>query len=148
MALTLEEALKDRLLSGMHDECTWEKLLVIDKLTLARAIEIAQGEEAVNKNTEALKTMETTLNAVTNPCYRCEGMSSKMTVSFKMQIAIIMSVCKSRKMTTMSTSLWCIQQLMSNEATARYKICHHLTVSEEDHEKKVPHKVHQLRTSH
>ena len=56
-------------MSGIHDECTWEKLLVIDKLTLAQAIEIAQREEAVSRNAEALKEKETTINAVNNPCY-------------------------------------------------------------------------------
>ena len=57
----LEEALSDRLVCGIRDERTHKKLLVIDKLTLARAIEIAQGEEAVNKNAEALKAKETTV---------------------------------------------------------------------------------------
>ena len=39
----LEEVLRDRLVCGTCDESTRKKLLVVDKLTLAQAIEIAQG---------------------------------------------------------------------------------------------------------
>ena len=39
----LKEALRDRLVCGIRNERTWKKLLVIDKLTLTRAVEIAQG---------------------------------------------------------------------------------------------------------
>ena len=44
----------------------------------------------MNKNDDALKAKETTVNAVTNPCYRY-GVSPmrKLNVSFEMQIAII-----------------------------------------------------------
>ena len=59
---------------------TQKKLLVIDNLTLAKAVEVAQGDEAADQNAEALKGKETTLN-VTTPCYRCgELPTTKTTV--------------------------------------------------------------------
>ena len=95
---------------GICDECTWKKLLVINKLTLAWAIEITQKEEAVNKNAEALKAKETTENEFTNPCYRCGDTSHEQTeCRFRNadchncgKRGHIASVCKSRRMLNIS----------------------------------------------
>ena len=62
----LEESLRDCLVCGILIEHTQKRLLVIYKLTLAQAIEVAHGKEAMNKNAEALKAKEITVNAVTN----------------------------------------------------------------------------------
>ena len=39
----LDEALRDRLVCGIRDQTTQRKLLTVPKLTLAKALEIAQG---------------------------------------------------------------------------------------------------------
>ena len=73
----LEEALRDRLMCGIRNVRTQKKLLVIEDLTLTKAIAISQGEEAADKNVESLKGKETTVNTVSSapntgmsPCYR------------------------------------------------------------------------------
>lgn len=70
----LNEALRDRLVCGIRDGHTQKKLLTIADLTLAKAMDVAQGEEAAERNSKALKGMEAAVNiVVTKPCYRCGG---------------------------------------------------------------------------
>ena len=88
----LEEALQDRFVCGLRSEAT-QKQLQTD-LTLARAVDIAKGIEAANKNTQQLSTSKkadlTEVNKVTRNstpaklCYRCgkPGHTSS-TCSFK-----------------------------------------------------------------
>ena len=47
----LEQALKDRLVRGLRNRAIKEELLTKHDLTLKRAQEIAEGMEAVSKNT-------------------------------------------------------------------------------------------------
>ena len=71
----LDEALRDRLVCGIRDVNTQKKLLTIQDLTLAKAIDIAQGEEAADRNAKALKGTEMNVGLVTKPCYRCGSMN-------------------------------------------------------------------------
>ena len=50
----LDEALRDRLACGMKDAATQRRLLAESKLTLAKALEIAQGMEAAAKQAQQL----------------------------------------------------------------------------------------------
>ena len=70
----------DHFICGVHNDAIQKKLLTADGLTTARALEIAQGIEAADKNARELKGAENpklheSLNfAGTNkakPCYRC-----------------------------------------------------------------------------
>ena len=84
----LEEALRDRLVCGLHSESILKKLLSEVDLTLSRAVEISRGMEAAEKNTKALKraslpveTIEGAVEGVavdvgrvvpkSGPCHRC-----------------------------------------------------------------------------
>ena len=64
----LNEALRDRL---VWDTDTQRKLLTMASLTLTKALEIAQGAEAAQINSKALKGEDTHLNAVGTECHRC-----------------------------------------------------------------------------
>ena len=68
----LDQALRDRLVSGLRSEAT--------DLTLKRALEIAQSQEAAERNTQQLKAGNTsTLNVESvsvsskRECHRCGG---------------------------------------------------------------------------
>ena len=72
----LEEALRDRLVCGLRSVHTQKKLLAIEDLTLAKAVKIAQGEEAADRNSQVLKRTEPTVNEVNEvashkACGRC-----------------------------------------------------------------------------
>lgn len=72
----LDEALRDRLVCGLRSESIQRKLLAEVDLTLKRAVELAQGMEAAERNARALKGGETAIHRiatsrVTGPCYRC-----------------------------------------------------------------------------
>ena len=67
----LNEALRDRLVCGMRDTDTQRKLLTMASLTLTKALEVAQGAEAAQINSKALKGEDTHLNAVGTECHRC-----------------------------------------------------------------------------
>lgn len=69
----LNEALRDRLVCGLRDTDTQRKLLTTSSLTLAKALDIAQGAEAAQTNLKALKGEETHLHAVGKACHRCGG---------------------------------------------------------------------------
>ena len=51
----LEEALRDRLVCGLRNESVQKRLLAEADLTLARAVQIAQGMEAAHKNAQSFK---------------------------------------------------------------------------------------------
>ena len=51
----LDQALRDRLVCGLRSENIQKRLLVEADLTLARAVELAQGMEAAHQNTQLLK---------------------------------------------------------------------------------------------
>ena len=55
----LNEALRDRLVCGMRDTDTQRKLLTMASLTLTKALEVAQGAEAAQINSKALKGEDT-----------------------------------------------------------------------------------------
>ena len=60
----LEEALRDRLVCGMRHESAQKKLLTEADLTLARAVEIAQGMEAADKTAKTMKQGEPAIHQV------------------------------------------------------------------------------------
>ena len=55
----LDEALRDRLVCGMRDVATQRRLLAESKLTLTKALEIAQGMEAASKQAQQFKSEST-----------------------------------------------------------------------------------------
>ena len=57
----LEQALQDRLACGLRNESIQKKLLSEDNLTLTRAMELAQGMEAADKNAKSLMCIESLL---------------------------------------------------------------------------------------
>ena len=85
----LDQALRDRLVCGLRSENTQKRLLCEANLTLARAVELAQGMEAAHQNTQFMKgKAEGTIGKVTHEqkstsssdkqeqskkkkCYRC-----------------------------------------------------------------------------
>ena len=85
----LEEALRDRFVCGIRSEGIQRSLLAEENLTLTRAIELAQGMEAAEKNAQSFKGTEVTIQKIRqsatprgagakqppadldNPCYRC-----------------------------------------------------------------------------
>ena len=72
----LDEALRDRLVCGLRSESIQRKLLAEVDLTLKRAVELAQGMEAAERNAKALKGGETMVHRIATsrgkePCYRC-----------------------------------------------------------------------------
>ena len=69
-----EESLRDRLVCGMRSEATQKRLLQECDLTLKKALEIDQGQEAASKHTSELRTgKHQEVNRVTGgqPCYHC-----------------------------------------------------------------------------
>ena len=60
----LNEALRDRLVCGVRNMAIQKKLLSEADLTLARAIEIAQGMETAEKSARSLKGKEAAVNTV------------------------------------------------------------------------------------
>ena len=86
----LDQALRDRLVCGLRSENIQKRLLTKADLTLARAVELAQGMEAAHQNTQLMKgKAEGTISKVSHeqkstgnsdkqeqckkkkPCYRC-----------------------------------------------------------------------------
>ena len=80
----LEQALRDRLVCSLRNVDIQRRLLAESKLTLARVLEIAQGMEAAERNTKALKGSEAAVHKMNTqrgpatqrlptwvPCYRC-----------------------------------------------------------------------------
>ena len=73
----LEEALRDRLVCGIHSESIQKRLLAEVDLTLKRAVEIAVGMEAADKTTKSLKEGVTPIQQISapqpprGPCNRC-----------------------------------------------------------------------------
>ena len=79
----LEQALRDRLVCGLGNEGIQRRLLAEAKLTLAPALEIAQGMEAAERNAQSLKGSEAAVHKMNTsrepatqrpptraPCYR------------------------------------------------------------------------------
>jgi len=81
----LDQALRDRLVCGLRHEPTQKRLLTESKLTLTKAIEIAQSLEAAEQNSQQIKEplqdiLKITRKRATNykqsqsgGCYRCGG---------------------------------------------------------------------------
>ena len=75
----LTEALRDRFVAGLRSEAMQRRLLAETELTLKRAMEIAQGMEAAESNTRALKASNPSIKSIQSkrrpqpnqPCYRC-----------------------------------------------------------------------------
>ena len=79
----LEEALRDRFVCGIQSEGIQRSLLTEKNLTLACAIELAQGMEAAEKNAQSFKGTEAPIQKIrqtkwcylqatpSSPCYRC-----------------------------------------------------------------------------
>ena len=57
----LDQALRDRLVCGLRVESIQKRLLAETDLTLKKALELAQGMEAADRNTKSLKTPETSV---------------------------------------------------------------------------------------
>ena len=75
----LDEALRDRLVCGLRSEQAQKKLLSEAKLTLAKAVQIAQSMEAADTRAKEMKGGEASILQVYGPCYRCgkQGHESK-----------------------------------------------------------------------
>ena len=71
----LNEALRDRLVCGLTNVAIQKRLLGEVDLTLEKAMEIAQGMEAAEKNAKTLKGKDPAVHAVnpggTTKCFRC-----------------------------------------------------------------------------
>ena len=74
----LDDALRDCLVCGLRKESTQKRLLLEDKLTFTKAVEMAQNIESVDKQTLAIKNAATVPSGLTNQvsslsttCYRC-----------------------------------------------------------------------------
>ena len=74
----LDQALRDRLVCGLHNEAIQRKLLTEAKLTLKRAYEIAQGMETAQRQASELHASRTQeVRYVETPptrtsCFRCD----------------------------------------------------------------------------
>ena len=62
---TLDQALRDRLVCGLRSEGIQKRLLTETDLTLKRAVELAQGMEAADRNAKSLKGSEAVVAKVT-----------------------------------------------------------------------------------
>ena len=83
----LNDALRDRFVCGLHNSGTQKRFLAEAKLTFGKAVELAQGAEAAEKNARKLKagdadavckigtsaTHKTTDRSSERACYRCGG---------------------------------------------------------------------------
>ena len=70
----LDQALCDRLVCSLCAESIQKRLLTEADLTLKKALELAQGMEAADRNAKSLKTPETSVQkgaGSSTPCYRC-----------------------------------------------------------------------------
>ena len=54
----LEEALRDRLVCGFKNEGVQKRLFTYSDLTLTKAVEVAQSMEAVERDTQEMKSSE------------------------------------------------------------------------------------------
>ena len=54
----LEQVLKNQFVCGLHHEPTQKELLTESKLTLTKAIEIAQNMEAAEKNSQQINELQ------------------------------------------------------------------------------------------
>ena len=94
---------------GIRDVCTQKKLLVIDSLTLAKAVEVAQGEEAVDQNYATdvgrLPTTETTVGST--------GHHVGTVANWDIAIA---AVCRSKKKVETS------QEVLTEYEVCRYEV--------------------------
>lgn len=88
----LDEALRDRFVCGVRNETIQKKLLAEDGLTVTRALEIAQGIEAADKNAKELKGSENpslhdSLHFAgekrKSQCYRCGHRHDPKTCKFR-----------------------------------------------------------------
>ena len=88
----LDQALWDRFVCGVRNETTQKKLLTEDRLSVARALEIAQSIEAADKNSRELKghasvTLPDSLNFAgankAKPCYHCGRGHDAKTYKFR-----------------------------------------------------------------
>ena len=85
----MEQALRDRLVCGIHSEGIQKRLLAEVELTLATAVKIAQGMETAENNSRAFKdtvpsvqhfSVGTKLTTQTKKaCYRCGQTSHDQT---------------------------------------------------------------------
>ena len=113
----LNEALRDRLVCGLRSEAIQRKLLTEKDLKFAKALEIAQGMEAVDRDTLQLKGSEAAIQQVTarpkeaffnnerGQCYRC-GRSNHAATDCRFEDAVchncgkkghLARVCRSRR---------------------------------------------------
>ncbi len=74
----LEQALRDRLVCGIRSESIQKRLLAEVELTLKRAVELARGMEAAEKNAKSLKGIDGAVHKISTgtdqgvtTCYRC-----------------------------------------------------------------------------
>ena len=72
----LDEALRDRFVCGLRSENIQKRLLSEDKLTISKALDIAQAMESADRNAKELKRAPAAVLSVSQPksrkpCYRC-----------------------------------------------------------------------------
>ena len=89
----LDQALRDRFVCGLLNDQAQKRLLTEAGLTAARALEIAQGIEAADRNTREWKSDPNLLSVHQDPCRHC-GKSGHLS---KESIEIIFAPHKSKK---------------------------------------------------
>ena len=99
---TLEDMLRDRLVSGMSDDRIQRRLLAERELTFEKAVEIATATEMANRNVQDLggktPSSDNNVNKVeeaeakppkiqpTRECYRCGGNHDPSSCKFKNEV--------------------------------------------------------------
>ena len=94
---SINDMLRDKFVSGLHNTCTQHRLLAEKALTFAKAQEIVQAMELADKDVQSLQSNlhapvhklnqpsqgNTNSNTTHMPCYHCEGKHSAAKCHFK-----------------------------------------------------------------
>ena len=153
---SLDDMLRDRLVCGINEEQTQRRLLAESKLTLKRALEIAQSLETAAQNVQALQgqppvqpgtvTHDIGKLTGTRTCFRCgKGSHPPAKCKFKEakchqcgKVGHIKPVCRSRPVDkadqppTRRRNVHCVQDDMDTEPTKEYTLFN-LTANKRSH---------------
>lgn len=149
---SLDDMLRDRLICGINDEQIQRRLLAESKLTLKRALEVAQGLETAAQNAQALQGTSQTAMGLTGPaqpeihkissqlqaiaCFRC-GKSNHIPAKCKFKdakchhcgkVGHIKSACRSKKavdkvdQSVRRRNVHCVQDATETELAKEYTL--------------------------